>query len=68
MLPNILYVEDDPSDAYRFAEVILKLCEPSRNTQSLDNTQEIRYTLLASRLHTAAFGQKEVQYDKARDA
>ena len=42
MLPNILYVEDDPSDAYRFAEVILKLCEPSRNTQSLDNTQEIR--------------------------
>ena len=33
-----------------------------------NNNQEIRYTLLASRLHTAAFGQKEVQYDKARDA
>jgi exodeoxyribonuclease V alpha subunit len=33
-----------------------------------NNNQEIRYTLLASRLHTAAFGRKEVQYDKARDA
>ena len=33
-----------------------------------NNSQEIRYTLLASRLHTDAFGQKEVQYAKARDA
>ena len=33
-----------------------------------NNTQEIRYTLLASRLHTAALRRKEVQYDKARDA
>ena len=33
-----------------------------------NNSQEIRYTMLASRLHTDAFGQKEVQYAKARDA
>ena len=33
-----------------------------------NNTQEIRYTLLASRLYTAAFGQKEVQNGKTHNA